>query len=168
MIKRLLLAVFALSLAACGSSSNGSSSGTTAGSGSSGGSGSSVAGCSVLGIFDSTFQTSRGPGSGTTELDADAGWHQVVILGASADGGMADGGITTWIDGSWSLSGDQITLMGLSGHASNGAQIDYCPNEPGIYTVGFSSDCNTMTFTKVSDSCQERVFEGNNTPLHRR
>lgn len=188
-MNRLSGAVFlGLLLAACsggngtsGSSGTNTTSGTTAGSGStsSGGTGSTtggpvtsgnptVNGCGIDGVYVSSFQTNHGPGSGRTEVDPDGGFLQQVTLGQTADGGAVDAGsVTTYLAGSWSLSGDQVSLLNYSGYASNGVTIDYCPGVTGVYTMSYSPDCNTLTLTMVSDSCQERIHEGNGTPLHR-
>ena len=170
--------VGALGLWACGGSSNNGSSGSTGTGGSTAGStGSSgavnsgnptVGGCGIDGVYVSSFQTNAGPGSGRTEIDPDGGFQQSVTLGQTADGGAADAGaVTTYLVGSWSLSGDQISVLNSSGYASNGATIDYCPNITGVYSMSFSTDCSTLTLGLVSDTCQERIHEGNGTPLHR-
>ena len=158
----------ALALVLFGCSSGGSDTGGSSGGGASGGSSSGTTGaqgttgtsCDAAGTYDSDVTTQYGSGHAVTELDADGGATIVVTLTSN--------GASTTLNGSYSVSGADITFVNSSASASNGAPIDACTGEAGEYAMTWSIDCNQVTLHKVSDACAPRIEEADGNTLTRR
>jgi hypothetical protein len=57
------------------------------------------------------------------------------------------------INGTWSVTGNTAKLKDTS---SNPGYIACPPTDEGTYTLSFSADCNTVTFTKSVEPCPGR------------
>lgn len=115
--------------------------------------------CSIVGNYHARVNGAHGPATTAMAAGADGSLSLDITLDANH--------AVTTLKGTYTTSGDKVTMVNGNGSASNGRPIHACVGVQGVYSMSWSADCKQLTLHKVSDSCPDREREADGTTLTR-